>query len=515
MLFRSICISEGAVVEYEYLALDNCIVDVNGFVGINSFLDMNDSVFNVYGDFKVIPGAGIYETGDSSIIAAGDVARSGQITIKGGLYDPITVESDYSHAEFIIIEEESSANSVLQFIDFFGGWCNIQIYNKRLNEAISNCRFFSSDYSVYRDGYDKITDVRFCFFYWNVISVYAQVNGTAQEEIAFKFDNLTIDNNFEYLSYGIVLSCFQSPAYINQVGITNNIITNTFCGWYIDTESFFPPIMLNLAYYDNDFDYNLADPNFQSNPLYLTESPFETPADPNGWPYFLDPNSPAATAELGESILQSPQQMLTSIVSDPAPRGSFGIGYGVALPENYYSEISIDSPADFDANGIVNFEDFFILAVDWLTEAGDPNDPNSPGDMISYPDPNGCSIADIDKNRVVDAVDLSVLAQDWLSYARGIHIDVNETPDRLIVTCEDPNIIEADHFAIFLDEEHLASRDSVNNTTFIIDKRNHKNGNHRLRAVVIDDEGKAYATAPAIYTFNTPGSPTARARSAG
>ena len=36
---KSICISEGAVVEYEYLALDNCIVDVNGFVGINSFLD--------------------------------------------------------------------------------------------------------------------------------------------------------------------------------------------------------------------------------------------------------------------------------------------------------------------------------------------------------------------------------------------------------------------------------------------------------------------------------------------
>jgi hypothetical protein len=472
-------------------------VDVNGFVEVGSSLDMNDSVFYVYGDFRAEPGIDIYETGASSLIAAGDSIRSGQITLKGGSDNPIQIESDYSQTEFIVIEEDASANSVLQNIDFLGGWCNIQINNNRLNEPIRNCRFISSDYAVYQDSTDQVTDVRFCFFYWNIISVYAQVNGAAQEEISFKFDNLTIDNNYENQSYGIVLSCLQSPAYINQVGITNNIITNSYCGWYIG-ESFYPPNMANIAYCDNDYNHNLADPNFQSNPMYLSESPFETPTDPNGWPYFLDPNSPPAAAPLQKTMLQNPQQMLTSIFRNPAPRGDFGIGYGVALPDDFYSEIHVDSPADFNDDGNVNFDDFFVLAADWLTDS------NSPGEVIHYPDPNGYAIADIDKNRWVDSADLDALTRDWLGYGRQIYVDVNDTPDRLFITCREPNFLQDSHFAVFLDGVYLATREPENNPTFIIDKRNHQNGEHRLKAIVLDGEGNAYAAVPAIYTFDTP-----------
>jgi hypothetical protein len=496
---KSIYIDEGAFVEYDNLSLDNCVVDVNGFVEINLSLEMSDSVFVVYGDFLAEPGSEIYETGASSLIATGDSIRSGQITLKGGLYNPIQIESDYSQTEFIVIEEDASPNSVLQNIDFYGGWCNIQIYNQRLNHAISNCRFIESDYGVYQDGYDKVTDVRFCFFYWNSISVYAQVNGTAQEEVAFKFDNLTIDNNFQESSYGVVLVGLQNPAYLNQIGISNNIITNSFCGWYIDAESFYPPVMVNLAYYDNYYNYNLADPNFQSNPMYLNESPFETPEDPNDWPYFVAPNSPAATAQLRESMLQSPQQMLTTLFSEPTPRGDFGIGYGVVLPESFYSEISVDNLTDFDDDGNVNFDDFLILAADWLTDS------NSPGEVIHYPDPNGYAIADVNKSRIVDVVDLEALTRDWLcDGTKGIHLRVEETSERLIITCEDPNLIEGSQFAIFLDGEHLATRDTENNPTFIIDKRIHRNGDHQLLAVVLDEEGHAYVTVPTTYTFDNP-----------
>jgi hypothetical protein len=124
---KLIYIPEDAFVQYETLVLDNCIVDVDGFLEIKTFLDMHNSVFFVYGSFRVKQGATIYKTGTSSIIITGDSVRSGHIFMKGGLYDPIVIESDYTSTEFIVIEEASSANSVLQFIDFFGGWCNIQI----------------------------------------------------------------------------------------------------------------------------------------------------------------------------------------------------------------------------------------------------------------------------------------------------------------------------------------------------------------------------------------------------
>jgi hypothetical protein len=496
---KLIYIPEDAFVQYETLVLDNCIVDVDGFLEIKTFLDMHNSVFFVYGSFRVKQGATIYKTGTSSIIITGDSVRSGHIFMKGGLYDPIVIESDYTSTEFIVIEEASSANSVLQFIDFFGGWCNIQIYNNRLNNAITNCRFIESDYPVYQESYDKITDVRFCFFFWNIISVYAQVNGAAQEEIAFKFDNLTIDNNFEPSSYGVVLSCLQNPAYIDLVGITNNIITNSYCGWYIGDGGFYPPIMSNLAYYGNYFDCNLADPNFQSNPMYLIENPFETPTDPNDWPYYVDPNSPVATAELRESILQSPQQMLTSIFSTPVPRGNFGIGYGVALPQNYYSEIAVEMRGDFDGNGIVDLGDFRVLSKDWLTEEGSVENP------VNFPDPNGYSFADFDLDGIVDVNDLNLFAKNWLcTGARQIRLHVEDTPNRLVVTCKDPNLVDVDHFAIFLDEEHVATREPQDNAVFIIDKRNFKNGDHQLRAVVLGQDGNAYATVPVTYSFSTP-----------
>ena len=44
----------------------------------------------------------------------------------------------------------------------------------------------------------------------------------------------------------------------------------------------------------------------------------------------------------------------------------------------------------------------------------------------------------------------------------------------------------------------------MDNTIFVIDKRNHKNGTHRLRAVVFDEEGNAYAAVPQIYFFDNP-----------
>ncbi len=324
------------------------------------------------------------------------------------------------------------------------------------------------------------------------------VNGTAQEGISFKFDNLTIDNHFENQSYGIALSCLQSPAYLNQIGISNNIITNSYCGWYIGG-SFYPPNMANIAYYGNYYDHNLADPNFQSNPMYLTESPFETPEEPAGWPYFLKPSGPAAIAEQTGTLLQAPEQMLTSLFSDPAPRGNYGIGYGVALPETFFSEIPVDNPADFDLSGIVDFEDFATFSADWLTEKGSVENP------VHFSDPNGYSIADFDKNGVVDINDLEVFTGDWLcDGTKQIRLRVEETAERLIITCKDPNLIEDSQFAIFLDGEYLATREPENNPTFILDKRNHINGKHYLKAVVLDGEGRAYVTMPAVYTFNSP-----------
>ncbi len=171
----------------------------------------------------------------------------------------------------------------------------------------------------------------------------------------------------------------------------------------------------------------------------------------------------------------------------------------LALPESFYSEIPVDTPTDFNDDGNVNFDDFLILAADWLTDS------NSPGEVIHYPDPNGYATADIDKSQIVDVADLEALTCDWLcNGTKGIHLRVEETSERLIITCEDPNLIEASQFAIFLDGEHLATRDTENNPTFIIDKRSHRNGVHQLQAVVLDEEGHAYVATPTTYTFDNP-----------
>lgn len=349
------------------------------------------------------------EIGASSIIATGDSVRSGKINIEGSMINRIKVFSDNiaSDSEFIIIDSDSSSNSTLKCVDFFGGWCNVQIYNKRLSEAISNCRFYGADFGVYQNGIDELTDIRFSLFYWNYISLYLEQEGSLNNETECLIDNVVIDNQFEEDSYGIIISGLQTTSDFSLMNLTNSIITNSYAGWYIDNSSFYPPILSNLAYHGNSFDGSHAIP--EKNPMVLSQSPFLVPEDPNEWPYYIDPNSVVANVNLGYDLWQSaPEQLLTTVFKDFGSRGNTGIGFGVPLFQMYSNVVDF-SQCDFDESGRVDFPDFSKFSMEWQTERGSSTNP------VNFPDLNGYSVADFNRDDFVNTFDLQIFCQDWLS----------------------------------------------------------------------------------------------------
>jgi hypothetical protein len=553
---KNILVADSAFVVYKSgLSFENCIMDVNGSIECNSNITLVNSVVRTKGSFKVQPGITITETGASSIIATGDTQYAGKVIIEGEISNRITAISDYvsgSDAEFIILEADSSSDSSLKCIDFYGGWVNIQIYNKRLNDAISNCCFYGADYAIWQDGIEELTTISFSVFCQNYLSVYAGVDGATRTNINPLIDNVVIDGS----DFGVVLTGQQTVPYFDYLELTNSIITNCYCGWYIDADSFYQPRMANIAYYNNDWDDNLSDSSFQQNPMYLTQNPFEEQEEPEDWPYFIKPDSPVADVNLGYDIWQSPpEQMLTSLFKSPIPRTSKGIGFGVPLPSGYFSNVYnlegdfdgtgmvdfIDftyfalewrskkdfinySVADFDHNKVVDIFDLEILANNWLSSIADSNNGDINGDnkvnfldysifasewqttesnSVHFPDANGYSIADFDYSGTVDILDFARFTDNWLAKS-GIDLVIDDNENLLTVTCQsiqEPNVA---YYAFFLDGKYIASRDSENSPTLIIDKTRYSKGPHYLRAVIKTENGDEYLTANQVVVFNSP-----------
>jgi hypothetical protein len=196
--------------------LVNCVLDVNGSVEFNGDITLIYSQIRVKGNLKCKPGIQIGETGASSIRATGDSTQAGKITLVGDLDNPIIVESDNvsNDSEFIVIDANSSSNSSLKCIDFYGGWTNIQIYNKRLNNPISNCCFFGAEYAIWQDGITELTTISFSLFSENDTSIFASIDGTSRTITYPLIDNVVIDG-IPSQTWGIVLSGGQSASYFD------------------------------------------------------------------------------------------------------------------------------------------------------------------------------------------------------------------------------------------------------------------------------------------------------------
>lgn len=123
--------------------------------------------------------------------------------------------------------------------------------------------------------------------------------------------------------------------------------------------------------------------------------------------------------------------------TDCVPGNWFQIEYTAIAPGDpnvglYEYQVSWDDPndfvtfhqvprADFNADGLVNFPDYSLLASCWLQ-----NDCN---------DPNGCKKVDLNSDGVVDMNDLMLFSDDWLWGAPEPNI-----PDEVIPVA-DPNLI--------------------------------------------------------------------------
>ncbi|MFA5240323.1 MAG: hypothetical protein WC476_11550 [Phycisphaerae bacterium] len=552
---ETILIDSNAFVRYTTLTLQNCTVEIAGSAECILNLTLNNSTINVKGTFKAQPGIIITETGPSSIIATGDAQNTGKLTLEGA-----PVNSDYvsGDTDLIVFEAGCSPSSSLKFVDFFGGWCNVDLQNIRLNDAISNCRFFGADYAIYEEGPDALTDIRFSFFYDNYqMSIFADMSAAGCGYPQLWLDNVLIDNAFEENAFGVGLNLAPDTSCYGFFKMTNSIITNSDCGWGVGSGYYIAISISNVAYYGNNSNNNWGDTSgFEINPMFLTESPFEGPVE---WPYFIKPDSPVAHVDLGYDLGQSvPQQLLTSLFMDSSPRSDKGIGFGVPisnkaptlkgdLDDNYFVNgldfakfatewktvkgSTINPPhfcdafgysvADFDKNGTVDAIDLSILCQNWLCTASNVDINNlinntdfakfgiewrtvkdSPTNPVHFPDASGFSIEDFDKNGTVDILDLSVFCENWLS-PKGIKLTVSDDLDSLTITSQNIPGLEVDYYAFFLDGKYIATRDPNNNPTLIIDKSRYSKGTHSLEAVIRVVDGNEYLSAAKSVAFNS------------
>jgi len=330
-----------------------------------------------------------------------------------------------------------------------------------------------------------LTDVRFCLFYWNLVSVYLVINGAYDAGGECLVDNVVIDNQYGDPSYGVIFSGMIDIPDFYSIKLTNSIITNSYYGWFVNNSSFYLPKISNIAYYGNLNDDNVISPGFQVNPMPLTQTPFIVPEDPNEWPFFIDPESPVADVNLGYDLWQSaPQQLMTSLFEDSGPRGNKGIGFGMPVSSGYSSNIL---KSNFDGKGIVNLLDFRKFAMDWLSECGSLTNP------VNFPDPNGYSIADFDHDEIVNTKDLQNFCSHWLG-RQAIELEVIDNLDSLTVTGQVVEELNTSAYALFLNGEHIATKDPCDDPDFIIDKMR-LSGPCDLKAVIRGKNGNSYMTA--------------------
>ncbi len=496
---QTIVIEANEFVAYDgNLMLENCLMDVNGCVELNSDVTLINSLIRVKGKLKVRPGITITETGPSSIIATGDSENEGRIIIEGDISNPVSLVSDYSSpdAEFVIIDGNSSVNSSLKCLDFYGGWTNIWIRDKRLIEPVSNCRFFGADYAVWQDGLDELTDIRFSLFYDNSeVSIYLGMDPMTDDETKVWVDNVVIDNNSQD-AFGCVIT--GSEYYWGIFNMSDSIITNSYCGWYLDTSTYVWPILRNVAYYNNDYNDNLVDSSpYQTNPMYLAQSPFETPQSPGDWPYFINPLSPVAEVNLVCDLWQSaPQQLLTSLYSNSAPRANKGIGFGMPILPEYSSHV-YSIMGDFNDDGTVDNSDYSTFAKEWKTVKDSATNPPH------FPDANGYSVCDFDYDGIVDALDLAEFCGHWLCKG-DIKLTTQDATDSLTVVCEHLDGLIVKDYALFLDGKYIGLREPNDNPNLIINKIRYPNGPHSLKAVIRGAGDQPYVTAAETVLFDSP-----------
>jgi hypothetical protein len=97
--------------------------------------------------------------------------------------------------------------------------------------------------------------------------------------------------------------------------------------------------------------------------------------------------------------------------------------YGDAAYESYFAVDGLvlchDPPqsGDLNCDCTVDFQDFALLAADWLCDCNDPNVHNDPqSDPNLYNDPNSnCLLGtDLSGNGIVDTNNLQIISQHWL-----------------------------------------------------------------------------------------------------
>jgi len=315
------------------------------------------------------------------------------------------------------------------------------------------------------------------------------------DETQVWIDNVVIDNNSEE-AFGCVIT--GSEYYWGIFTMSDSIITNCYCGWYLDAATYVWPILSNVAYYGNEYDDNLVDSSpYQTNPMYLAQSPFETPQNPGDWAYFIDPLSPVAEVNLGCDLWQSaPQQLLTSLHSNSVPRGNKGIGFGMPILPEYSSHV-YSVKGDFDDNGIADMFDYSKFAIEWRTVK------DSGANPPHFPDANGYSICDFDYDGTVDALDLGEFCENWLSKG-DIHLTTEAGGDSLTVTCQHLDGLNVKDYALFLDGKYIGLREPNNNPDLVINKIMYPNGIHSLKAVVRGAGDQPYVTAAEPVLFDTP-----------
>jgi parallel beta-helix repeat protein len=343
---------------------------------------------NSQASFNLVQGANLYGhfAGDENSLNERNLADADNETVLDGLIDP-----EYDGRVNNIITGQSIHNSTIvdgltiQKAEYGGvslGDCNAIISNCKIRDNNSS---YDNSFGLYLQYCPR------CIVKNNIIS-----DNGGHGIYCFNDNNDTIINNFIYNNGTLQNQLSGDGIYIaaaQKVSIRNNTIFSNFANGIYVTQTSQHPNVKNCIIRGNAKDF--SDGNaFSVNYCCLKNSHSGT-GNFVAAPCFVNPNSPY------DLHIKWNSPCTVTGDANGIPSNETDID---GEPRTWYGRVDIGADEyyrspDFDANGIVNFNDLAVLALAWFSTPASANwNPR-------------CDFA---QNRKIDAGDLKLFCQNWL-----------------------------------------------------------------------------------------------------
>ena len=423
----------------------------------------------------------VIEPGTTVMFSSGTsmyVNNGGTLISAGTPDNPIIYTSDSldpwygDYYAAIVVEETASASTKITYNYIEYAEIGIWVMNNRLDSPIENNYLYSNSYGILEYGTEH-TDI-----YNNLI--YASYNYAIEVHMS-SYDNqadsgshILIQNNTcdYYQDVGIIVFGVANSDDAGEVILSNNIVSGAYQYGLVLANGYMYYTIDSTGYYDNTA--NTYDTYDQTNPVIETTMPYV-----NGTGIlpicYLRPNSVFVNAS-DEYIEQTRLIGKTTDINGFPDSNKADLGFH--YPNWHFSNAGEGSslPMDLNADLIVNFKDFAILAAGW---------------RITY-----------------NIGDLNVMADEWLKTATNppIAVTISGDPNNL---AGESSIgvngygITTESVFVLIDGEYIDKLEYFNsNTPLLLDTDSYRNGSHSIKVVAVDINGLITVSNTLDVNFN-------------